>query len=65
MSAVSSQAKNEIDRLGLRKCIRPSLEHKLPTLMECALVLFSNPALEGLFPLTGFESAGFDRCVIS
>jgi len=33
----------------LRKCIRPLLEHKPPGLdgMRCALVLFSNAALEG------------------
>jgi hypothetical protein len=43
------------------------VEHKLLALdgMRCALVLFSNAALEGIFRLTGFESAGFDRCVIS
>src|SRR5438132_6836664 len=36
-------------QVGLRKCIRPSLEHKAPGLdgMRCALVLFSNAALEG------------------
>ena len=33
--------------------------------MRCALVLLSNAALEGIFRFTGFESAGFDRCVIS
>jgi hypothetical protein len=43
------------------------VEHKLPALdgMRCALVLLSNAALEGIFTFTGFESAGFDRCVIS
>jgi hypothetical protein len=29
--------------------------------MRCAPVLSSNVALEGLFRITGFESAGFDR----
>ena len=39
------------------------VEHKLLALdgMRCALVLLSNAALEGIFPFTGFESAGFDR----
>jgi len=32
--------------------------------MRCALVLLSNAASEGIFRFTGFESAGFDRCVI-
>jgi hypothetical protein len=43
------------------------VEHKLLALdgMRCALVLLSNAALEGIFLFTGFESAGFDRCVIS
>jgi hypothetical protein len=43
------------------------VEQKLRALdgMRCALVLLSNAALEGIFRLTGFESAGFDRCVIS
>ena len=42
------------------------VEHKLLALdgMRCALVLLSNAALEGIFRFTGFESAGFDRCVI-
>jgi hypothetical protein len=48
-SAALSQAKNESDKNGLRKCIRPSVEHKAPGLdgMRCALVLFSNAALKG------------------
>jgi hypothetical protein len=33
--------------------------------MRGALVLLSNAALEGIFRFTGFQSAGFDRCVIS
>ena len=33
--------------------------------MRCAVVLTSYTASEGLFRLTGFESAGFDRCAIS
>jgi hypothetical protein len=43
------------------------VEHKLLALdgMRCALVLIGNAALEGIFQLTGFESAGFERCVIS
>ena len=43
------------------------VKHKLLALdgMRCALVLLSNAALEGIFLFTGFESAGFDRCVIS
>jgi hypothetical protein len=43
------------------------VEHKLLALdgMRCALVLLSNAALEVIFRFTGFESAGFDRCVIS
>ena len=43
------------------------VEHKLLALdgMRCVLVLLSNAALEGIFRFTGFESAGFDRCVIS
>jgi hypothetical protein len=43
------------------------VEHKLLALdgMRCALVLLGNAALEDIFRFTGFESAGFDRCVIS
>jgi len=48
-SAALSQAKNEGDRLvgwsvGLRRCIRPWLEHRAPGLdgMRWALVLFRN-----------------------
>jgi hypothetical protein len=33
--------------------------------MRCALVLTSNAASEDVFWLTGFKSAGFDRCAIS
>src|SRR5260370_27020326 len=33
--------------------------------MRCALFPISNAAFEGLFPVTGFQSAGFDRCAIS
>jgi hypothetical protein len=33
--------------------------------MRCALVPISNAAFEGLLPVAGFESAGFDRCAIS
>ena len=43
------------------------VEYKLLALdgMRCALVLVSNAALEGISRFTGFESAGFDRWVIS
>jgi ABC-type microcin C transport system permease subunit YejB len=32
--------------------------------MRCALVLFSLAGFLSLFPITGFKSAGFDRCAI-
>lgn len=32
--------------------------------MRCTLVLFSNAGFLSLFRLTGFKSAGFDRCAI-
>jgi hypothetical protein len=32
--------------------------------MRCTLVLFSNAGFLSLFRVTGFKSAGFDRCAI-
>src|SRR6266704_733776 len=51
---------------GLRKCMRPLLEESLPAMMECA-ALSSHLVGQSwrLLPVTGFESAGFDRCAIS
>jgi hypothetical protein len=61
-SVAALQAKSEMVG-GLRKCIRPFCEQMLWAHdgMRCALVLTSFTALEGLFTITGLESAGFDR----
>jgi hypothetical protein len=60
------QAKNENDIVGLRECIRPFCERLLWALMECAAPLsyLVWQAFLSLFPITGFKSAGFDRCAI-
>jgi hypothetical protein len=56
-SAAVLQAKNEGGKIGLRECIRPLLEYRTPGLngMRCALVLFSNAALEGF---SGLQASG-------
>src|SRR5216684_7796745 len=66
-SAAELQAKNERDRVGLRKCIRPSLEGKDsgPRWNALRSLPIYYCSLGRLWTGTGFESAGFDRCAIS
>ena len=59
-SAALSQAKNESDRMVCANVFGLSLEHKAPGLdgMRCALVLFSNAALEGFSGLQVSRAPG-------
>jgi hypothetical protein len=63
-SAAELQAKNVTMAVGLRQCIRPSVESETPGHdgYPLAFVLINWTAWMRPFPIAGFESAGETHC---